>query len=329
MRRRDLLALFLVPLAGEAGAQGGRMPRLAILSPTSKTGGHSGLVYDPFIKALADLGWVAGRNIEIIERFAGDEPERLPALAAELVALRPDVIFTNTVNGARAAAQATRTIPVVVSPAGENLFAELAVNFARPVGNVTGMTLHSQGQDQKCLELLKEAAPSAVRVGVLVNPLNPNFRDYPASLQAAGDALGLVLFRMEARSADEIDAAFGAMAGAPDIQGLHVPDDSTIAGRPRPRRRIIEITSAMKVPVVSTHLAFAPDGGLLALGTDIPALARRGADYVDRILKGAKPADLPVERPSVVKLVVNVKAARALGLALPPALLARADEVIE
>jgi putative ABC transport system substrate-binding protein len=307
------------------------MPRLAVLSPTSKTGGHSGFVYEPFVAALANLGWIAGRNIEIIERFADDQHERLPALAAELVALRPDVIFTNTGNGARAAAEATRTIPipVVVSPAGEALFAELAVNFARPAGNVTGMTLHSQGQDEKCLELLKEAVPSAVRVGVLVNPLNPNFRDYPASLQSAGDALGLVLIRMEARSADEINAAFGAMAGAPDIQGLHVPDDSTIAGRPRSRRRIVEITSTMKVPVVSTHLAFVPDGGLLALGTDIPALARRGADYVDRILKGAKPADLPVERPRAVKLVVNVRAARGIGLTLSPFLLARADEVIE
>jgi putative tryptophan/tyrosine transport system substrate-binding protein len=325
MRRREVIAFLLGPFAGAARAQG-RMPRLAILSPTSKTGGHSGLVYVPFTAALADLGWTAGRNIEIVERFADDRHERLPGLAAELVALAPDIIFTNTAPAAYAAARATRTIPVVVGPAGEGVLAELAGNFARPIGNVTGLTLYSQGQDEKCLEMLKEASPAVTRVGVLVNPLNPNLRDAPRFLQSGADALGLTLVRMEARELDEIDAAFGAVAG---IQGLHVPDDSTIAGRPPARRRIIELTSARSIPVVSTHLGFAQDGAILTLGTDIPALARRAASYVDRILKGAKPGDLPVERPTIFKLLVNLKAARSLNLNLPSPLLARADEVIE
>jgi putative ABC transport system substrate-binding protein len=303
-----------------------RVPRLAILSPTWKAGGHSGLVYEPFTLALAELGWATGRNVEIVERFANDEHERLPALAAELVALSPDVIFTNTSTAAHAAAQATRTIPIVVGPAGESTFAELAGNFARPIGNVTGLTLYSLGQDEKCLELLKEASPGAARVGVLVNPLNPNLRDAPTSLQSAAAALGLTLVRMEARDAGEIDTAF---RGAIGIQGLHVPDDANLAGRPTARRRIIELTSPNRLPVVSTHLGFAHDGALLALGTDIPALARRAADYVDKILRGAKPGDLPVERPTLVKLMVNLKIARALGLVLPPSLLLRADEVIE
>ena len=329
MRRRAFLfGSLIAPLVGPAGAQDGRMPRLAILSPTWKTGGHSNLVYEPFTSALADLGWVAGRNIEIVERFAQDELERLPALAAELVAVRPDVIFTNTVNGARAAAQATSTIPVVVAPAGENLFAELAVNFARPVGNVTGMTLYSQGQDEKCLELLKETAPPVGRIGVLVNPLNPNLSDYPRSMQSVADALGLELVRLEARDADGVGDALDHGASA-RIQALHVPDDANLAGRERSRRRIVEKALASRIPVVSTHLGFAPAGALFAFGTDIPALARRGADFVDRILKGARPADLPVERPAVVKLLVNLKAARDIGLSVPPSLLARADEVIE
>ena len=243
-----------------------------------------------------------------------------------LVALNPDVIFTNTAPGAHAAAQATKTIPIVVGPSGEATFAELAGNFARPVGNVTGLTLHSQGHDEKCLEMLKEATPRLARVGILVNPLNPNLRDSPTYLWKAADALGLTLVRMEARDADEIDAAFDAVTG---IEGLYVPDDSNLAGRPRARSKIIEMTSARRIPVASTHLAFARDGAVIAFGTDIPALARRAASYVDRILKGAKPSDLPVERPTVIRLTVNARAARELGLVLPPSVLLRADEVIE
>jgi putative tryptophan/tyrosine transport system substrate-binding protein len=326
MRRRDFLAGLLAgPFANSAAAQG-QMPKLAILSPTSKTGGHSAQVYEPFTAAIASLGWMAGQNLEIVERFAEDRHERLPALAAELVALHPDVVFTNSAAAAYAAARATHTIPVVVGPAGENVFVELAHNFARPAGNVTGFTLYALGQDEKCLELLKEASPATSRLGVLVNPLNPNTRDYPASVQSAASALGLTLVRMEARDMSEISAAFTA---APVIDGLHVPDDPNLAGRLGARHRIIEITSMKKVPVASTHFDFARDGALLALGTNIPEIARRAAGYVNRILRGAKPEDLPVERPTEVRLGVNLKAARVLGLTMPASLIARADEVIE
>jgi putative ABC transport system substrate-binding protein len=279
-----------------------------------------------FRKQLQQLGWEDGRNAKIEIRWSAGDLARIQAHAKELVALQPDVIFTNTAPATQAVARATRTIPVVVGPSGEATFAEFAVNFARPVGNVTGMTLYSQGQDEKCLELLKEAAPGITRVGILVNPLNPNLRESPTYLRKAADALGLSLVRMEARDADGIDAAFGEAAR---IDGLHVPDDSNLAGRPRARAKIVELTSAKRIPVASTHLGFAQDGAVIALGTDIPALARRAAVYVDKILKGAKPSDLPVERPSVVRLAVNLKAARDLGLTLPPSLLLRADEVIE
>jgi putative tryptophan/tyrosine transport system substrate-binding protein len=326
MRRRDFLGGLLVGSFASSATAQGRMPKLAILSPTSKTGGHSGLVYDPFTAAMVALGWAAGRNLDIIERFAEDQQQRLPAMAAELVALNPDVIFTNSAAAAYAAAQATRTIPIVVGPAGENVFADLSREFARPVGNVTGFTLYALGQDEKCLEMLKEASPATARVGVLVNPLNPNLRDYPASIQSAANTLGLTLVRIEARELREISAS---LSGAPGIDSLHVPDDPNLAGRSEARRRIIEMTSAKKVPVVSTHFAFARDGALLALGTNIPEIARRAAGYVDRILKGAKPQDLPVERPTEVSLGVNLKVAQALGLTMPPSLLARADEVIE
>lgn len=326
MRRRDFLAGLLVGSFASGAAAQGRMTKLAILSPTSKTGGHSNLVYDPFTAAIAGLGWTAGRNLEIVERFAEDRHERLPALAAELVALNPHVIFTNSAAAAYAAAQATRTIPIVVGPAGENVFADLAREFARPAGNVTGFTLYALGQDEKCLEMLKEASPATTRVGVLVNPLNPNLRNYPASIQSAANALGLTLVRLEAREVGEISAT---LSGAAGIDSLHVPDDPNLAGRAEARRRILEVASMKGVPVVSTHFAFARDGALLALGTNIPEIARRAAGYVDRILKGSKPEDLPVERPTEVSIGVNLKAAQALGLTMPPFLLARADEVIE
>jgi putative ABC transport system substrate-binding protein len=242
------------------------------------------------------------------------------------VALHPDVIFTNSAAAAYAAAEATRTIPLVVGPAGESVFVDLAGDFARPAGNLTGFTLYALGQDEKCLEMLKEAAPAITRVGVLVNPLNPNLRNYPASVQSAANALGLTLIRLEAREAGEIRAI---LSTAPDFDGLHVPDDPNLAGRSEARRRIIEVASLKKVPVVSTHFAFARDGALLALGTNIPEIARRAAGYVDRILRGARPGDLPVERPTEVSLALNFKAAQVLGLTMPTSLLARADEVIE
>lgn len=277
--------------------------------------------------ALAELGWVDGRNIEIVTRYADGALDRVPALMAELIALDPDVILTHTGVAARAAAEATRTIPVVIAAATEEALIELAGSLARPQGNVTGLTLNSHEQHAKVLELLKQAQPAAARIGILANPLNASFRDYPAPLAGMLGALGLDAVRVEARDQAGLDVAFAAMATA-RIDAVLVTADPNY-NRPVMLRRINELARAARIAVVSTVDAFTREGGLLSLGTDYPVIRRRGAFYVDRILKGAKPGDMPIERPTVFRLMVNPKTATALGLDSPTSLLARADEVIE
>jgi len=327
LRRRTLLVAMVAGLVPTLATGQGRRPRLAILSPTSRIGDPS-TVYGAFSTALAALGWVRERNVDIVERFADFAAERLPALAAELVSLQPDVIFTYTNAGAYAAAAATPTIPCIVGPASEAAFAELAHNFARPTGNVTGITLLSWGQDEKCIELLHTLMPALTRVAVIINPLNTGFKDLIDALQKTFGPRGLTFVRVDAQGAADIDAAFARIADA-RVAAIHVAEDAAVAGHAPSRQRIIELALARRLPVTSTHQRFAADGGLAAFRADIPALARRAAAYVDKILKGAAPANLPVERPTVFKLAVNLKTARVLGLTLPPDILLRADEVIE
>ncbi len=255
--------------------------------------------------------------------------DRLPALAAELVRWRPDVIYTYTGGGADAVAEATKTIPIVVGVAGEPILLALAGNLSRPVGNVTGITLESVGQYEKCLELLKETAPRMVRVGVLVNPGNPAWQEYPAILKPAADRLGLVLVRAESRGSADIDRSLAALVGA-RLDALLVGNDSTLlSGDGSVRDRIIGLARDRHLPSASTSADFAKHGGLLSLGADQRYLRQRAADYVHRIILGARPGDLPVERPTKFKLTVNLQTAKAIGVTVPPAIVARADEVIE
>lgn len=309
-----------------------RLPKVAILSPAKQAdmvclpnnqGGGAGCL----LEGLRALGYSDGRNVTFEYRFAEGAAERLPALAAELVALRPDVIFTYTTVGANAAAAATTTIPIVVGPAGEIGMERLAGNFARPVGNVTGLTLNSLGQDEKCLQLLKEVAPRIVRVAVLANPDNPNYGSSLALLPAANQ-LGITLNRVDARNAAELPQAFTAIR-ASRADAILILDDVALAGTTEVRRQIIQWALGQRLPVASSSARVAIDGGLVSLGTDNSVLVRRAAYYVHRILGGAKPADLPVERPTVYKLSVNRKTAAALGLTIPQALLLRADEVVQ
>ena len=313
--------------------QPARLPKVAILSPARQAdmvclpnnqGGGAGCL----LEGLRALGYSDGRNVTFEYRFAEGAAERLPALAAELVALRPDVIYTYTTVGANAAAAATKTIPIVVGPAGERAMERLAGNFARPVGNVTGLTLTSVGQDEKCLQLLKELAPLTVRVAFLANPDNPNFGSYMELLRPAARQLGLTLNRIEARNAAELPQAFTAIR-ASRADAILIADDNALVGTAESRRQIIAWAMGQRLPVASSSARVAPDGGLVSLGTDNSALVRRAAFYVHRILGGATPGDLPVERPTVYKLSVNRKTATALGLTISQALLLRADEVIQ
>jgi putative tryptophan/tyrosine transport system substrate-binding protein len=272
------------------------------------------------LTGLAALGYVDGQNILLEFRFANHAIERMPTLAAELVAAQPDLLYTFSSAGARAAAAASSTIPIVVAPVAEETMAVLVSDFARPSGNITGLTLTSRDQREKCLQLLKEAAPGITRIGVLLNPLNPVWQTYPDVLAQASQALGVTLVRVEARGEAELDQAFAVMA-AQHVEGLFGLSDSTLVGNMQAVKRIVELISEYRLPSVSEVTDFARRGGLLSLGPDFSTIGRGSADYIDRILHGAKVAELPVVLPSKLILTVNVT--------IPPSILLRADEVIE
>lgn len=336
MKRRLVPCLILAAAWSVLPAwpqQPARLPKVAILSPVKRAamvclpnnqGGGAGCL----LEGLRTLGYSDGRNVVFEYRFAEGSAERLPALAAELVALRPDVIYTYTTAGANAAAGATKSIPIVVGPAGETTMERLAGNFARPVGNVTGLTLMSVGQDEKLLQLLKELSPRIVRVAFLGNPDNPNYANYMDLLRPAAIQLGTTLIGVGARNAAELPQAFAAIR-ASRADAILIADDVALAGTPEVRQQIIQWALGQRLPVASASARVAPDGGLVSLGTDNSALVRRAAFYIHRILGGAKPGDLPVERPTVYTLALNRKTAAALGLTIPQALLLRADEVIQ
>jgi putative tryptophan/tyrosine transport system substrate-binding protein len=329
MRRRVFLVygLCLAGIGPHARAQGaGDLPRVAILSPDPATAGSDRLA--AFLGTLRELGYVDGRNIRLDIRFAENHLDRLPALAAELVKAQPAVIYTYTTAGAFAAARATTSIPIVVGPAGEETMEQLAGNFAKPVANVTGFTLSAESQDEKCLQLLKEAAPDLSRIGVLLNPDNPFWHDTPIALNAATEQLGLVLIRVESRGAVDIDRTLSHYTNG-TVDGLLVDDDSTLAGDSSVRARVIEFAREQRLPSASSYTTYARDGGLLSLGTDRSSISRSAAKYVHRIIHSARPSELPVQRPTKFELVINLKTAQALGMTIPPAILARADEVIE
>ena len=326
MRRREFVAGFAAAIAGVmpsgAGSQS-RKPRLGMLMALNA---DAPLVVERR-GALSELGWIEGRTIDIIWRFADGDEDRMPALAAELVALDPDVILTHSNQGAHAAARATNTIPIVVGASGEETLLEIAGGLARPKGNVTGLTLVSHAQQAKCIELLKEAHPTVRRIAILVDAKGGTYRDYPAVLSVPLAPLELDMIRVDAPDESALETAF-AMTKAARVDGILVVS-SPMFNRAVIRRKISELAVAQRVPLVTTVEESAHDGAFLALGTDYSVLIRRSAIFVDKILKGAKPGDLPIERPTVFRLVINLKTAKELGITVPPSLLARADEVIE
>jgi putative ABC transport system substrate-binding protein len=329
VRRRVFLVhgLCAVAIGSYARAESaGDLPRVAILSPDPATAGTDRLA--AFLGTLRQLGYVDGRNISLDIRFAENRLDRLPALAAELVKARPAVIYTYTTPGAFAAAGATTGIPIVVGAAGEQTMERLAGNFGRPVANVTGFTLAVETQDEQCLQLLKEAAPGVSRIAVLGNPDNPNWRGYSNALNAAADQLELVLIRVESRGAEDIGETLSHYTNG-TVDGLLLEDDSTLAGDSSVRARVIEFARVQHLPSASSNTTYARDGGLLSIGSDMGPNLRRGAEYVHRIIHGARPSELPVQRPTKFELVINLKTAKALGLTIPQSILARADEVIE
>jgi putative ABC transport system substrate-binding protein len=327
-RRRFLLTSLAGVLAAPraAGAQQqGKVFRIGILSNIPPTDPQGAPLWEAFIQGLRDLGYVEGQNITIEHRSSEGKFERLPGIAAELVRLKADVIVTPAAQNALAAKQATRTIPIVMAnsldPVGQGLVASLA----RPGGNVTGLSGLSLETVGKQLALLKEIVPRVSRVAVLGNPTNQSYPLWLGEVKVAARSLGVQLQILEARGPDDFERAFEAMtterAGA-----LFVLGDGMFLLH---RTRTAELAAKHRLPAMYPVREFVDAGGLMVYGTSLRDNFRRAATYVDKILKGAKPADLPIEQPTKFELVINLKTAKALGLTIPPSLLARADQVIE
>ena len=327
MDRRDtvlaLLALGAAPLAAEA-QQVAKVARIGYLSPHLAAGLH---LRDAFLQGLRDLGYGEGRNIVLEYRDAEGKRERLPALAAELVALKVDVILAEGGTlGPRVAMQATTTIPIVFA-AGDPVGSGLVTSLARPGGNVTGLSSIGPELVGKRLELLKQAVPGVDRVAILRQPVALGERtamDMLKVADAAARALGVQPQFVEARDPDELARAFSDMTSARAGALTVLPANMFL----REHRRLVDLAAKNRLPAVYTSRDFVDAGGLMSYGANQADLFRRAATYVDKILKGAKPGDLPVEHPTKFELVINLKTAKALGLTIPQSVLAHADEVI-
>jgi putative ABC transport system substrate-binding protein len=327
MRRREF-----IPLLGGAAAwpivaraqQSPARPLIGVLSPQSPaTAAHN---IEALRQGLRDLGYVEGRNIAIELRYAEGTLGHLPDLVAELVALKPAVIIAASTPAALAARNATRTIPILTSSVQDPMALGLAVSMARPGGNVTGFWV--EGDESligKRLELLKDAMPGISRLGVIVDPGDASDIITVKALPAAARTLGLELRVIEVRSAAEFEAVFAA-AAREGLQGLYISQTPFFFEH---RTVVAAMAARARLPAVDGYREFAVAGGLISYAASLPDFYRRFAALVDKILKGANPADLPIERPTKFELVVNLKTAKALGLTIPESFLLRADELIE
>ena len=326
MNRRTFLGVLgLLGAPRVVEAQESKGPRIGVLMPGTGPRADARIL-EPFRRGMRDLGWVEGKNILIEYRWAEGRSERIPELVAELVRLNVDVIFAGSTEITVAARQATSTIPIVMATAGDPVTLGLVASLARPGGNVTGLSF-SVGLEHfaKQLELLKEVVPSVRRVAVLFNPENPSHRPAVERVGDAARSVGVRLQVLEARTPDDFERAFAAMARAHAEALLVLPDAMHLYHR----LRLQGFVARSRLPAIYSFPQHVEAGGLMSYATDIRDNFRRAAGYVDKILKGAKPADMPVEQPTKFELAINLKTAKALALTIPPALLARADQVIE
>jgi putative ABC transport system substrate-binding protein len=327
--RRTFLAgtgavLLAAPLA--AGAQqAGKVYRIGILANVPLADPEGARLWGAFIQGLRELGYVEGKNITIEWRFSGGKYERLPELAADLVRLKVDVIVAPATQNVAVAKQATGTIPIVMTGSGDPVGSGLVVSLARPGGNVTGLAVLSTEIVGKQLELLKEMVPKVSRVAILWNPTNPPHRRALEAAKIAAHSLGIQLDALEAQRPDDLERAFAAMTRERAGALLVLRDGMFLLHS----KRIVDLAAKSRLPAMSEGKDELANGGLMAYGPSLSESFRRAATYVDKILKGAKPADLPVEQPTKFELVINLKTAKALGLTIPQSLLARADEVIQ
>jgi ABC-type uncharacterized transport system substrate-binding protein len=312
------VAVLATPLAGEA-QQPAKVSHIGYLSPHSA--GADSAHSEAFRQGLRALGYVEGQNAVIEARYADGRFERLPDLAAEIVRLKVDVIVAAPTPAVRAAQQVTRTIPIVMAFSGDPVGAGLVAGLARPGGNITGLSATVAEMAAKRVEFLKAIVPEMSRVAFLSNAAT--VRQAVSGTEAAGRALGVQVTTVLVRDTGELEPAFSTVKKA-HVSGLIV--DLTLQEH---SRQIADLALKSRLPTASGPREFVEAGGLMAYGPHFPDLFRRAATYVDKILKGAKPGDLPIEQPSKFDLVINLKTAKALGLTIPPSLLARADQVIE
>jgi putative ABC transport system substrate-binding protein len=316
-----VLAILVAPLAAEAQQQG-KVPRIGILTPASEA---STPLWEAFRQGLRELGYVEGKNIVLEYRFAAGQNERLPALAAELVRLKVDLLVTDGTLAARVAKDATGTIPIVMASSAAPIEAGVVASLARPGGNVTGLSVMAPELGRKRLEILKEVLPHVSRIAVLWAAGNITQPSQLREIEATARVLSLQLHPQQVHNPDELDGAFATMTRE-GAEACITLADAVLWNH---RTRVVELAAQHRLPAMFPEREFADAGGLIAYGPSVPDGFRRAAVYVDRILKGTKPADLPVEQPSKFELLINLKTAKALGLTIPPAILFQADKVLQ
>jgi putative tryptophan/tyrosine transport system substrate-binding protein len=327
MNRRDFITLLggtavAWPLAGRA-QQAGKIPRVGFMG--NSTAALEANLVGPFRDGLRELGYQEGRNIVIEYRWAEGNYERFPALVAELLAVPVDVIVTAGTPATLAVKKATSTVPLVMIAVGDPVGTGVVRSLARPGGNVTGLSSIAPDLEGKRLELLRDVIPKLSHVALFLNPLNPFHTVSMRQAFAAAQALGIKLQPLEVRTSGELDPAFAAIVREKPDALLILADRVFL----HDRKRMMDFATEHRLPSVNAYRELVEAGGLMSYGPSYEDMHRRAADYMDKILKGAKPGDLPVEQPTKFTLILNLKAARALGIDVPPMLLARADEVIE
>ena len=320
-RALALVLVVLAPVVGAEAQQTGRVYRVGFLAGTSA----DTVPLRSLREGLRELGYVEDRNITFEYRFAYDRNEQLPTLAAELVRSKVDVIVTHASPATRAAKQATSTIPIVMVSIGDPVGAGFVASIARPRGNVTGLSNNDTGLAAKRLELLKEALPKLSRVAVLRNPANPSVASQFREAEAAARSLAIEVQAVDVQDPKDLDAAFSTMAKA-RAGAVTVMGDPLFLSQ---QKRVADLALRKRLPSIFPRSENVEAGGLMSYGATLADMYGQAAVYVDKILKGAKPGDLPVEEPTRMYLVINQKTARALGLTIPSELLRRADQVIE
>jgi putative ABC transport system substrate-binding protein len=316
--------LLAVPIAPDA--QQARMAtRIGFLSPSSLSDPRTRTFVEAFNQGLLELGWVEGQNMTIEYRWAEERTERLPDLARDLARLKVDVVVASTSPAVQAAKQATGTIPIVMTNAGDAVATGFVVNIARPEANITGLSMMGGELVGKQLQLLKEVVPNLSRVALLWNPTNSSNAPQLLHAQEAARTLGIHLQPLEVRGAGEIEGAFATMTKQRASAVMVLLDSMLVANR----ARIGQFAAKSRLPGIYGLTDYAKAGGLMAYGPNVADMHRQAATYVDKILKGRRPTDLPVEQPTKFELVINMKTAKALGLTIPQTVLLQADQVIE